>query len=467
MSLPRELLEDLLSRYMDGSLSDDERRRVEQILAVDEAAQTALAALQEQASLLRALHRTSPKLDRRFAQRVVDTAINQAIEQGLPEKHPLRLADPKREGQQTSKSRPARRHLQLLVGLAIAASIALLALTMRGYSPKQQTVAENRPAPKQANGTEIPEANVAGSETDIAANAEIGGTQLDSQLDDATSRIATIPGPSVQSTPRVTESTERLESGSKQEPPGDRIAMADPSSQPSANLPNVDSAVNLELPSTLDSLNMLMVYEIEVTEAGRERNVVGRIFRQAGIVQGDRRNIEENLVGFLKKEKFLSSTETNAAEGENQVRMLLLEGSGIKLDRLMTDFYMAREEISKVGFQLAFGAPVSIMPSEPSSSSPSQLAPPEDSENPAPATQPADDDLKKSQMVVARRLVRNGIGGDTLETFSAGPNELAPWSPQPSASPIGAAAASASALGSTGQTPDITAQVLLIIRQAP
>ena len=31
MSLPRELLDELLSRYMDGDLSDDERIRVEQI----------------------------------------------------------------------------------------------------------------------------------------------------------------------------------------------------------------------------------------------------------------------------------------------------------------------------------------------------------------------------------------------------------------------------------------------------
>lgn len=465
MSLPRELLEDLLSRYMDGSLSDDERRRVEQILAVDEAAQKALAALQEQASLLRELHRTSPKLDRRFAQRVVDSAINQAIEQGLPAKHPLRLADPNRDGHKTDKGRPVRRHLQLLVGLAIAASVALLALTMRGYSPEEQALVENSPTPKQVDGSKPPEANVSGSETALAVDVDTGTAQMDRQMDDTGSRIATNPAPTVEPTPSIAATTENTESVNNLESPGDRIAMAAPSSQPPANLPDLDNAVNLELPASLDSLNMLMVYEIEVTQTGRERNVVGRIFKQAGIVQGDRRNIEENLVGFLKKEKFLGSTESESGEGENQVGMLLLEGSGIKLDRLMTDFYMAREEISKVGFQIAFGAPLSINTTEPIV--PSQSAPLEGNSKKAPTIQPSEDNLQKSQMVIARRLVRNGLGGDTSETFSAGTNELAPWSPQSSASPLGTASPSASSLGSSGQTPDITAQVLLIIRQAP
>ena len=75
MSLPRELLDELLSGYMDGELSADERARVEQMLETEPGVRESLRLLQEQSQTVRRSLRSAPRLDSDFAERVLAAAF--------------------------------------------------------------------------------------------------------------------------------------------------------------------------------------------------------------------------------------------------------------------------------------------------------------------------------------------------------------------------------------------------------
>lgn len=80
MSLPRELLDQLLSGYLDGALSDDERDRVEQLLRNDPEVAREFQELTQLGGTLREIYRVDQRrqLKPGFADRVLKATVDQA-----------------------------------------------------------------------------------------------------------------------------------------------------------------------------------------------------------------------------------------------------------------------------------------------------------------------------------------------------------------------------------------------------
>jgi len=95
MSLPNEIREQLLSGYLDDSLSADECARVERLLASDPDFAAELEELREiRAALKTIASEDEVKLGSGFANKILDAAVAQARSEGLDDDHPLlRLAE--------------------------------------------------------------------------------------------------------------------------------------------------------------------------------------------------------------------------------------------------------------------------------------------------------------------------------------------------------------------------------------
>ena len=96
MSLPKEILEQLLSGYLDDALSADERARVERLIETDADAASQLEQLRDLRQALKEVSRADAgfKLPAGFADRVLDASVAAAASEGLSEDHPLvRLAE--------------------------------------------------------------------------------------------------------------------------------------------------------------------------------------------------------------------------------------------------------------------------------------------------------------------------------------------------------------------------------------
>src|SRR5690606_29610706 len=111
MSLPRELLDELLSAYMDGELSADERARVEQMLAADPELRESLRLLEEQSEAIRRSLRAAPRLGSDFSERVLAATFAEAQRQSLDASHPVQraAAQPGRRPAAPEQTIPVRR----------------------------------------------------------------------------------------------------------------------------------------------------------------------------------------------------------------------------------------------------------------------------------------------------------------------------------------------------------------------
>ena len=131
MSVPRELLDQLLTGYLDDALSADERARVEQLLQSDPEVAKELAQLRTLRQSLKAVAKADSaiKLDKGFSDRVIGAAMARAHAEGLAEDHPLvRLAEQPSTTRSGGTAAPWRA-AGLMV--AIAASIMFAVFMLR------------------------------------------------------------------------------------------------------------------------------------------------------------------------------------------------------------------------------------------------------------------------------------------------------------------------------------------------
>ena len=96
MALPDELLDELLSAYLDGAASSDECARVEHLLERDPSVAAHFQSLVDQRAQLRAIalrdRACGARLPVDFAETVVAAAIRQARTDDAAEHHPLIIA---------------------------------------------------------------------------------------------------------------------------------------------------------------------------------------------------------------------------------------------------------------------------------------------------------------------------------------------------------------------------------------
>ena len=165
MSTPQEIRTSLLSGYLDGILSPEERREAERLLETDREAAAYLDALRSMRDAIHELGQDPrPRLGDDFSTRVIEAAVARARAEGVADEHPLaRIAE-----QPTGSGGPAggewfaggpwttggRLRLPLRLSVGLAASILIAAFLIRGWvtGPQTPRVAEqSHTAPEQSH----------------------------------------------------------------------------------------------------------------------------------------------------------------------------------------------------------------------------------------------------------------------------------------------------------------------------
>jgi hypothetical protein len=428
MSLPRELLLELLSVHMDGELSHDERERVEQMLANDSAVRDLFASLQQQSLLVRDALQSNAglndnKLDQAFADRVFHAAVAASEAEGLSANHPVRLAA---RGTGVSGFSPAsKRNRNLWIsGLAVlAASILFVTLY-------------NRPVVDDIRGvgvavSDVVNDKVADNATSTQQTTEPAGTELPS-----VQSIASVdpPSPNTQPTTQPAADLELPTAADSARVAADSARLATDSARMATEEPG-----DMAIAPGMQSLRAIFVYEVHVTSSGRANGVIERALRESNIRISNHRQVDSALTSHLQNGGIIGGT-TVSPSAEQAVELMFLDGSGRRLEQAMLKLLAAEGEVSRVGFNMVMDPPVMVAVDSLQSGRPEEIRSiEEDPETVAEPLQPA----------------------LSTESFTASDRQFAPMGRES----VGMLTEMASL--SAADQADVPAQVLMVIRYEP
>lgn len=436
MSLPREILDELLSRYMDGELSADEQARVEQILSNDPEAQNAFETLRSNSSLVRRVVSSTERLPTEFAARVFQAAVTEAESSNLAPAHPLVLA-----AKDQAKGGLGNRGAIYASLLALAASLLLAAFFLRGENGGEQ-VATNNLLDGAADAAEhtfdqTATINQPEKETSSLANDATGA---DTERGDNEVLVENL-----ESTPRA------MVADAINDAVDSRIASSNAAPSEMEAAVSVDATPSLDnVPAGMKKLRAVMVLEVLVSATGRENNVLGRVFKDAGIRVGDEREVGADLVGHLRSSGLVGEPATELVGEEEgaakRCQVIFLEGSGLALEQAMFGFLNAAEDVRQVGFNLMMDGPIFAAIDELSVVDATKVR----------ADQASAD---SASTAFAQSLSPSGYTGAVENGFTVGTQRFMPLDAKQSAM-----LSQFSSFNQNGKANDITSQVLVIVR---
>ncbi|MFK8112624.1 MAG: anti-sigma factor [Rubripirellula sp.] len=328
MSLPRELLDQLLTGYLDDALSADERARVEQLLQTDDQIVNELAQLREIRDSLKAisLSDASIRLDDGFADRVLGAAVARAHAEGLNEDHPLvRLAE-----QPSTASAAGRKQMSsswgyagLLVGLA--ASIVIAVLTLR---PEPSEFAQN--AEKLA--------------TESLAISEVPGTEPFEDVIDPVPAVVSEASPELAS-----EQVATVDPGIEKVEP--KQTEPDPMMEsPKASVESIADATKIEISSANTVPSGILILNVQLTEAGRDSGAIGNAMELAMLEPATEKKLTGQMATFVDK--------TFDRSEQDDTTVLYLQAPAKKLDQFYIRLLLDQEGVQSVGLTISFDAPI-------------------------------------------------------------------------------------------------------------
>ncbi len=355
MSLPREILDQLLSGYMDDALSADERARVERLLETDPEVASELQQLRELGGSLRDVFGADSrvKLTGGFPDRVLDAAVACARREGLSEDHLLvRLTEQPSTKRQTPSSSLPWRSASVLVALAASVVFAVIALRPDGnpdlpggldVAMTDPTVADPNPnsvAKIDEDGLAVPDSNVPSpsvhSDSDIESIAGLpkaaGSSVAKSGVETQHPVIEHPSQPKNLGPPRAAI----VSNDAEKSMPAERSTSVEPST-PAAARPKVAM------------IGGILLLDVRRTTIGVESKAVRAAMRSSSIGAASEKQISEKIVGLAK---------TAAGDADPEATVLYLQAPAKRLDQFILKLVADAEGIESVGFTLAEDAPI-------------------------------------------------------------------------------------------------------------
>ena len=334
MSLPKELLDQLLSGYLDDALTADERIRVEQLLQSDSEVANELEQLRALRQSLQALSRVDSdiRLEQGFADRVLGAAVARAQEEGLADDHPLvRLAEQPSTATPSS-SRSSWRVAATMV--ALAASIVIAVFMLRpSNEPDPGLVVQSETALEPIDVVDVPEVPEVESSLDIQDD-------LGPMLAESTpAAIDNSPAP------QTTTNNPSPVVDSSQTGPVDSVASADAApSTPSIPVPN-EPALNIPM----SQLGAILVVEVTRTEKGRENGVVANAMKYAKIEAADPKDVTDQIAGIVSGQ---------VEEKLDDATVLFLQLPGKKFDLFYQRLWADEAGVAAIRMMIAMDPPL-------------------------------------------------------------------------------------------------------------
>ncbi|QDT13166.1 anti-sigma factor family protein [Planctomycetes bacterium K23_9] len=350
MPIPRELLDQLLSGYLDDVLSDDEKSRLEQLLNDDLDVAAELEDLRRIRGSLRQICRSDAgvRLDDGFAERVMGAAVAQASAEGLGEDHPLIKLAEHPNTPQLAKQMPIGKIAGALI--ALAASIAIGIVMLR---PPQQPIgvmggelAKASPQGEMNRSDELvaPEVvnpAIVNPATEIEPEALIA--VADTVVDSLDPEIGLDPSKTGE-TVAVEKAPEPMRAGAAT-PSVDAIASSP------ANAESVEPLKSPKMPTEAEAAKLLgksnvLTFLVKRTEQGRQSRTVRNALRGAGIKPVQEKTLSDGLVGAV----------SDSLEGDEQAatgtQLLYLELPAKKVDVFFDALVADKDGIESVGLKM-------------------------------------------------------------------------------------------------------------------
>ena len=346
MSIPRDSLDQLLSGYLDGTLSGDEQTQIDQLMRDDPQVAQELGELQDIQGTLREITRIdeSTKLDGRFSDRVLSAAIERARSEGLDESHPLiRLAE-QPSTETTTRRVPWGRIASGLVALAASIAVAIVVL-----KPEQPATVVPSVADAQPGATFSPN-GLLDSSPDVTAIAD-----ADADTVSPNALLNTTPNttPNTTQEPKVAVAADRAPATNGLESPNAAtlqsiaeasISVVDANKRLKAieeRILNGEVVSDAEALSAISGLGLLPVIEVKLTEAGRLSGVVRELMQNCQIRPAEEKVVSDQLVGILSQ---------TIEASDRGVQVLYLEVPSKKTDYLQQSLAADTDRVESVKF---------------------------------------------------------------------------------------------------------------------
>ncbi|MCC9604025.1 hypothetical protein LOC67_26020 [Stieleria sp. JC731] len=348
MALPDDLLDELLSAYLDGAASSDECARAEQLIESDSAVAERFESMVDQRSQLRALasqnSQTSYQLPDNFADLVVASAIERVKAEGGDPSHPLMIADRTPVAILKKQNGFSPRTLGVAIA-ALAASLLVAAFLMRqpGTDPTD-LIADNQADISVVDPTVVPDEQNQGAIGEGITSPMLAADKstedkvdVDEELQEpGDSMLADVETPSVDG--GTTGSNMNREEGMTGEPSVGDVAVAD------ANVTEA-TETKVEAPAVVRPLSMLLVVQVRQTESGRANNAFDVVTSSLKFELAESRPIDDQLAAAVERD-------VEGGNLESEQKVLLLESPAKKLDQLINALAMNRAGIESVSFSL-------------------------------------------------------------------------------------------------------------------
>lgn len=352
MSLPKELLDQLLTGYLDDALTADERVRVDQLLESNSEIADELEQLRDLRQSLQVLSKVDSdiKLDRGFADRVLGAAVARAREEGLADDHPLiHLAEqPSTSPAVTAPRSSSWRTAAILVGLAASIVIAVFVLRPQ-TEPDHGMIAKSDTTP--VNPQDIPLVPDEAPENSIVEPEPMLAENGSPALDKVASSEATPPVERANDgDARSVDAGPSLDSDSRAATQDSIVAVDVPpmtTEREAAVTTPSDSMANLGAAK----LGAILVVDVRRTEAGRADDAVARAMNAAEIAPASRKEVTGQIAGFVAD----NVDDDDAAEDAS---VLYLQLPGKQFDLFYQQLWADEEGIESVRMTIAMGVPL-------------------------------------------------------------------------------------------------------------
>lgn len=365
--------DELLTGYLDGQLSQDERRRVERMLETDSEAREVFERLSANRDVLRQLGSDAPQLSAAFAQRVWAATQAAAREHNLAPSHPVRRAVAQASG---GHERGLLQHGWKIAGALMAALAASLLI---GLTVFQATITEDVSIARQdisESADDLPVlADNQGTETQPAAEGQLEQPiPIQPQRDALVDRSAQPRQPLPDSQLPENEDSENAVGAADGAPSAEpMLAEADRSEAaaekaPPAQGPGAYDALADLLPGAAGgadrgalpagpALQAVLMYEVELTERGVARGILDHALSEAGIELGDQAVLDAETVDSLASVQ-LATPDEAAADADDPAQLWFIEAPMQRIEYFFFTLAAASEDVERVGYKLVMNPPV-------------------------------------------------------------------------------------------------------------
>lgn len=377
-----EQLDELISCYLDGELSQQETQELESRLQSDPEAARRLRIMKEARKAL--LQTQTYRLPDNFAQRVLAAAQAEAERLGLPANHPIRLAEQENQSSTvapattlasapniaTAHEQKSSRSSRWNWGYAAAAAALLVAGTIwwqaqdkpvdsgtsqlaqdgstQGTTPNTKTKIAEPTNPTVANAptdTRLATNDTATSKPAEKSPAENINKDLGPQSRDSKPDMATVANSDA--TPNVNT------------PPANDATTPTPSANDLKMLENMANAAG-----SVESLNVLMVVDVTLTKEAWENQSFSQILNEYGIKYEKPIVADESLKQVLENSKLVSKAGSDATPTDpvannhtGEVQLVFIQARAARIDNAIKDIFERIDEYPSLYYDLSMDGP--------------------------------------------------------------------------------------------------------------